>query len=55
MLNTSMKTICIRLIDEGTEVFRPTEAEVLQDDLFKVLPTANYDSDDECWEFREAW
>ena len=36
---------------EGTEVFRPTEAEVLQDDFFKVLPTANYDTDEECWEF----
>lgn len=46
-----MKTIYIRLIGEGTEVFRPTEAEVLHDDLFKVLPTADYNPDDECWEF----
>jgi archaellum component FlaG (FlaF/FlaG flagellin family) len=47
----TIKTIYIRLIDEGTEVFRPTKAEVLQDGFFKVLPTANYDPDDECWEF----
>lgn len=46
-----MKMIYIRLIDEGTEVFRPTGAEMLQDGLFKVLPTANYEPDDECWEF----
>ena len=46
-----MKTIYIRLLDEGTEVLRPTEAEELADGVFKLLPTPDYDPDDEHWEF----
>jgi len=46
-----MRTIYIRLIDEGTEVFRPTEAEELANGLFKLLPSPDYDPDDEQWEF----
>jgi hypothetical protein len=46
-----MRTIYIRLLDEGTEVLRPTEAEELADGLFKVLPTPEYNPDDEHWEF----
>ena len=46
-----MATIYIRLLDEGTEVFRPTAAEPLGQTLFKVLPTPNYETQDETWEF----
>jgi hypothetical protein len=46
-----MTTIYIRLLDEGTEVFRPTFAEPAGGALFKVLPTSNYDRQDEKWEF----
>ena len=46
-----MRTIYIRLIDEGTDVLRPTEAEELANGLFKVMPTPEYDPDDEEWEF----
>ena len=46
-----MKTIYIRLLDEGTEVLRPTEAEESADGVFKLLPTPDYDPDDEHWEF----
>lgn len=46
-----MRTIYIRLLEEGTEVWRPTEAEELRDGLFKLLPTPNYDPEDEHWEF----
>ena len=46
-----MRRIYIRLMDEGTEVFRPTDAEVLGGDRFKVLPTHDYDPEDEQWEF----
>ena len=46
-----MTTIYIRLLDEGTEVFRPTSAEPAGDGLFKVLPTSNYNPQDEKWEF----
>lgn len=46
-----MTTIYIRLLDEGTEVFRPTSAESVEGSLFKVLPTSDYDPEDERWEF----
>lgn len=51
VLNTDMPTIYIRLLDEGTEVFRPTFAEPAGSALFKVRPTSNYDPQDEKWEF----
>ena len=43
--------IYVRLLDEGTECSRPTRALELGNGLFKVLPTSNYDADDEVWEF----
>ena len=43
--------IYIRLLDEGTDVFRPTEAEALEGGFFRLLPTPEYDPDDEHWEF----
>jgi hypothetical protein len=44
--------IHIRLLNEGTEYSRPTQALDLGHGLLKVLPTANYDPEDEAWEFR---
>jgi hypothetical protein len=41
----------VRLLDEGTEVSRPTDAVDLGNGLYKLLPTSNYDPDDETWEF----
>ena len=46
-----MTTIYMRLLDEGVEVFRPTPAEHIGNALFKVLPTPNYNPQDEQWEF----
>jgi hypothetical protein len=46
-----MRTIYIRLLDEGTDVLRPTEAEQLVNGLFKVMPTPGYNPDNEKWEF----
>lgn len=43
--------IYVRLLDEGTEAARPTEALCLPGDLFKLLPTPGFDPTDECWEF----
>jgi hypothetical protein len=43
--------IHIRLLHEGTECSRPTQALELGNGLFKVLPTSNYDPEDEVWEF----
>lgn len=44
-------TVYVRLLDEGTDVFRPTQAECLQADEYRLLPTADYDPEDEHWEF----
>jgi hypothetical protein len=43
--------IYIRLLDEGTECSRPTQALDLGNGLFKVLATSSYDPADEVWEF----
>jgi hypothetical protein len=43
--------IYIRLLDEGTECSRPTQALDLGNGLLKVLPTSTYDPADEVWEF----
>jgi hypothetical protein len=48
---TTKVTIYVRLLDEGTDVSRPTEALDLGDGLLKLLPTPDYDSKDETWEF----
>jgi hypothetical protein len=43
--------IFIRLLGEGSFSARPTEAEPLGNDVFRVLATADYDPDTETWEF----
>jgi hypothetical protein len=43
--------IYIELLEEGTDSWRPTMAEALGDNLFRVLPTPNYDPYDELWAF----
>jgi len=43
--------IYVRLLNEGTEVSRPTQALDLGDGLFEILPTEGYDPEDETWEF----
>jgi hypothetical protein len=43
--------IHVRLLGEGTDCSRPTQGVVLGDGLFKLLPTDNYDAEDEHWEF----
>jgi hypothetical protein len=43
--------IYVRLLDEGTTVSRPTQAERIGSDLFKLVATPNYDPEDEHWEF----
>ena len=48
-----MKTeqIYIPLLDEGVDVWRPTQGEHLGGDTYRVLPTPTYDPADEKWEF----
>ena len=48
---TEKETIYVRLLDEGTEVFRPTEAEKLDEFNYRVLAPADYDPADEHWEY----
>jgi hypothetical protein len=49
--NTKKMKVFVRLLQEGTEVSRPTEAISMGDGRYKLLPTANYDPGDEIWEF----
>ena len=43
--------IYVPLLDEGTPTCRGTQAIDLGNGLYKLLPTDNYDSDDETWEY----
>jgi hypothetical protein len=43
--------IFVRLLDEGTEVFRPTRALNLGNGLFRLEATSDYDPETETWEF----
>jgi hypothetical protein len=47
----SLVEIHVRLLDEGTDCSRPTQGVVLGNGLFKLLPTDNYDPNNEHWEF----
>lgn len=44
-------TIYVQLLDEGTPTARPTQAIDLGNGFYKLLPTPNYDPEDEKWEF----
>jgi hypothetical protein len=44
-------TVHVRLLDEGTEVWRPTMAERLPDGTYRLAPTPEYDVTTETWEF----
>jgi hypothetical protein len=49
--NTKASTIYVRLLDEGTDVFRPSSAIALGGDVYELLRPESYDPEDECWEF----
>jgi hypothetical protein len=44
-------TIYVRLLDEGTEVWRPAKAVTVGEGLYRLLATPDYDLVDEEWEF----
>jgi hypothetical protein len=44
-------TIYIRLLNEGTLVFRPVQAVQVAENIYKILATTDYDPDIEEWEF----
>ena len=43
--------IYIPLINEGTFVLRPTKAEKINDDIYRILDIEKYDPEDENWKF----
>ena len=57
-------TVYVELINEGTRCIRPTLAEPRDDGNYLLMSTANYDPEDERWQFppgtlvkcwRETW
>jgi hypothetical protein len=46
-----MTEIYIALLDEGTDVWRPTPAKKLADSTYLVLKPSDYDPEDENWQF----
>ena len=43
--------IHVRLLNEGSDVSRPTEGRAIGRGLYEILPTVDYDPADEDWEF----
>jgi hypothetical protein len=43
--------VYVRLLDEGTDVWRPVRAAALPDGTFRLLEPDRYDPDTERWEF----
>ncbi len=50
-MTTKTEEIYVSLLDEGVAVWRPTQAKRKSDGSYTLLPTPNYDPDDEKWEF----
>lgn len=46
------KTIYIKLLYEGTKVFRPIPARELEKNIYEVRGDEIYDPEDELWEFK---
>src|SRR5216683_4659890 len=49
--STATTTIYIRILEEATTCLRPTQAVLLPDATYRVLPSVDYDPTDEVWEF----
>lgn len=49
--STDAVTVFVRLLDEGTDVWRPTRAHPLPGGSYRLLPPEGYDPEDEKWEF----
>ena len=50
-MDSNTNTIYVALPDEGTPVWRHTQGVRLPNGNYLLLPTPNYDSKDEHWEF----
>jgi hypothetical protein len=49
--STEPTSVFVRLLGEGTVVFRPTSAEFLEPGKARLLAPPDYDPEDENWEF----
>jgi hypothetical protein len=47
-----IKDIYVRLLDEGTDVFRPVKAVAISNEYYCILLTEEFDPTDENWEFK---
>ncbi len=50
-LDTENCTVYVRLLNEGTDVFRPVSSVRYLGKLFRLLKPEDYDAEDEQWEF----
>lgn len=50
-MNENTVKIYVNLLEEGSPAARPTQAEMLGNNTYRVLPTHNYDRADEVWQF----
>ena len=50
-MSTNIVSIYVPLLNEGTDVVRPTNGILLASGIFRVEPTADYDSELEEWQF----
>jgi len=49
--NDAKKLVYVRLLDEGTDVYRPVSALLISEDEYLLLGEDIYDPEDEHWEF----
>jgi hypothetical protein len=49
--STSDSVVYVRLLDEGTVVFRPSPAQPLGGGVYRLETPPDYDQEDEIWEF----
>ena len=52
MATERLVEVHVYLLNEGTDVWRPTMAEDLGAGRYRLLATENYDPEDEQWQFR---
>jgi hypothetical protein len=50
-IEIAMLTVYVKLLNEGTVVFRPAQAEPIGQNAVRLLTVADYDRRDEEWEF----
>ncbi len=49
---SNTKLVYVRLLNEGTNVYRPVEAALVGGGIVKLVASPDYDSEDEEWQFK---